>query len=343
MKYYISLAISLFLCLNGISAQKIIKDFIKIEFDEYDFPVLVRGNIDSGKLLVFVQGGPGETAIDFARSDYPKWKNSLEKELAIAYYDQRGLNGKVSQIDSSKITYQQFGLDALGIADYLKNEYKVDVYLFGHSAGGKMIIKALSDYPDQSKILSGAILASTPFTSDYSDARYIHFRPEYLKLIAADNIEKEVKTEYWQDAYDWMSNQKTIDDLESSNKWNEYVDEAFEANKRKISVAMIAKVIFSKPYNPIKYLKRKDNDKVGDLLWQNEKNLNYFDGLDQIELPILLITGYFDNIAPFNELDSAHQLMSKSKFVVIENAGHEPFLDNPSGFNQAILDFVLND
>ncbi len=342
MRYILFIVLSLTVSLNSISAQQI-KEYLNIQFDDYDFPVLVRGNMESGKLLIFVQGGPGETAIDFARSDYPKWKNSLEKELAIAYYDQRGLNGKVSQIDSSKITYQQFGLDALAIADYLKNEYKVDVYLFGHSAGGKMIIKALSGYPDQSKILSGAILASTPFTSDYSEARYNHFRPEYLKLIAADNVKKGVETEYWQNAYDWMSNQKVIDDLESSNKWNAYVDQAFEASKSKISLSMVAKVIFSKPYNPVKYLKRKDNDMVGDLLWKDEKNMNYFDDLDQIALPILLMTGYYDNIAPFNELDSADQLIGKSKFVVIENAGHEPFLDNPSEFNQSILNFVLND
>lgn len=341
MRYILFTILILLVSLHSILAQQRIKEFINIQFDDYDFPVLVRGNIESGKMLIFVQGGPGETAIDFARSDYPKWKNCLEKEVAIAYYDQRGLNGKVSQIDSSKITYQQFGLDALAIADYLKNKYGSDVYLFGHSAGGKMIVKALTNYPEQSKILSGAILASTPFTSDYSEARYNHFRPKYLKLIAADNIKKGVETEYWQSAYDWMSNQKAIEDLESSNKWNEYVDHAFEPTKRKISLLMVSKVIFSKPYNPIKYLKRKDNDRIGDLLWQNEKNVNYFDDLDQIALPILLMTGYYDNIAPFNELDSAHQLIRKSEFKVIENAGHEPFLDNPKDFNQALLAFIL--
>jgi hypothetical protein len=80
-----SLAVLFFfiLCFS-VQAQQV-KEFSYQEAEDYEFPVYVRGNLDSNNLILFVQGGPGETAIDFGRSDYPRWKNTLEKEFAIAY------------------------------------------------------------------------------------------------------------------------------------------------------------------------------------------------------------------------------------------------------------------
>lgn len=75
MKTITLILISLFTV--NIRAQSV-KDFFYAEAESYEFPVFVRGNLDSKKLILFVQGGPGETAIDFARSDYPRWKNTGE-------------------------------------------------------------------------------------------------------------------------------------------------------------------------------------------------------------------------------------------------------------------------
>ena len=112
-KYYLIGLLTL--CAYNLSIAQTVKDFFYAEKESKELPVFVRGNIDNNIIVVFVQGGPGETAIDFGRSDYPKWENTLEEKIAVAYYDQRGLNQKVKAIDSTKINYKQYSKDLIKI------------------------------------------------------------------------------------------------------------------------------------------------------------------------------------------------------------------------------------
>ncbi len=331
----------LFIMLCGVSLRaEQIKDYFEIDYDEFSFPVLVRGNLDKGKILLFVQGGPGETAIDFARADYPKWKNTLETKVAIAYYDQRGLNQKASQIDTTKITYLQYGKDLLAIAKRLKEKYKADIYLMGHSAGGNMVQNCLENFSKEADFISGAILLNTPITNDYSPERYKHYRPLYLQHLAEEMLGKGIDTLKWREAHNWIMEIDSIETVEQVRKWNAYVDSAFKPSKRKISVGMALKVVFAKPYGLFKYMNRKDDELVGDFLWADGKNLTAFQNLSYIKQPILLLTGRFDDIASPEEMKEAHRLIPNSKLVVMPNAGHESFLDQPVLFEESILGFI---
>lgn len=317
-----------------------VEDFFHVNVENYEFPVFVRGNLDSNKILLFVQGGPGATAIDFARSDYPGWKNTLEQEVTIAYYDQRGLNQKVKNIDSTKISYHQYSKDLLGIAKQLKNKYQAEIYLLGHSFGGKIVLKVLENFPEDSEAISAGLVINTPITNGYSKSRYNYYRPKYLKNLSKEMIQQKRDTLYWQEAYNWMIATDSIYNSETSRIWNQYVGAAFEPTNRKITLGMIFKVIFSKPYNPFRYMYKKDEEYVSDLLWYDEKNQTTFEHLNQIKKPILFLTGRFDDIAPPEELEDAQLYISKSKLVILPDAAHESFLDQPELFKDEVLNFI---
>lgn len=152
-------------------------------------------------------------------------------------------------------------------------------------------------------------------------------------------IDKKVNTAQWQEAYDWMISTDSISTSEISRKWRSNVDRAFTPTKRKISLGMVFKVLFSRPYNPIKYLYRKDNDYVSDLFWKQEEFETSFDSM-VIHYPVLLITGRYDDIAPPEEMAKAHQILPNSQLLVIPNAAHESFLDQPELFQAAVLEFL---
>lgn len=325
------------LSMVGLAQQK---EYIKFEYDRYTFPILVRGNIESGKMLVFLQGGPGETAIDFARSDYPRWKKTLEKEVAIAYYDQRGHNQSVKKIDTTKISYDQYSLDAIAISKMLKEKYDVEIYLLGHSAGGYMVLHALQYFSNESGFLDGAIAINTPITSDHSPERYQYYRPLYLKILANEKIASNDNIDFWQQELDWISSIDSITTREGAIRWNRTVEQAFTPNKRRLTPGMAMKVIFSRPYNPIKYLNRKDNELIDDLLWEDRKDFPSFENLSSINENLLLITGRFDDVAPPEEMKQAHQLIENSQLIILPDAGHESFIDQPELFNKAIFKFI---
>lgn len=332
---------------NNLLAQQKVKEFYYVEPKTKNLPVFIRGNIESKKVLLYVQGGGAENGIDFGLSDYPKWKNTLEKEVAIAYFDQRGLNRSVKKIDTSKINSQQVLKDIIIIAESIKEKYQADIYLFGHSMGGVDVLRCLSSFPKETSFIKSGIVFNTPITSDFSPERYNYYRPLYLKNLSKEFIEEKIDTAYWKEAYDWMTKTDSISTIEDSRKWNSYADRAYKPYKRKIGLGMVLKTIFSRPYNPIKYLNNKDNKYVADKLWYAEKKLwgngkqkPLWDKLPEIEHKILLITGRYDAIAVPEEMKEANRLIKKSKLVIIPKATHESYLSQPELFNKAIISFI---
>lgn len=339
MKYQ-RILMAVILCFCAKMQAQTVKDFFYAEPETKNLPVFIRGNLDTNKILLYVQGGPGDNGIDFGRSDYPKWKNTLETKVAIAYFDQRGLNKPEKKIDTTKINALQIGKDIISIAKKLKEKYNAEIYLFGHSAGGQDVLDCLANFPDKSQFIKSGIAINTPITTDFSPERNTYYRPLYLKNVAKEFIAKNQDITHWQEALEWITNTDSIHNRETSKKWNMYVDKAFTPIERKISLGMILKVIFSRPYNPVKYLNSKDNELIADKLWEADRNLNRFKTLSNILSPILLISGRFDDIAGPEEQEAANQIIPDSQLVTLPNSGHQSFLDQPEQFNTAILKFI---
>ena len=72
----------------------------------------------------------------------------------------------------------------------------------------------------------------------------------------------------------------------------------------------------------------------------HQEYIDFFDRLPKINKPVLIITGRFDDIASPEEAHKADELIKNSKVVVLPNAGHESFLDQPELFNEAILNYI---
>jgi pimeloyl-ACP methyl ester carboxylesterase len=346
MQNKFSLAIIFIGFINLMSAQNI-KEFYYAEKETKNLPIFIRGNLDQNIILLYVQGGDAENGIDFGRSDYPGWQNTLEKEVAIVYFDQRGLNRNPKKIDTAMINSVQVQKDIITIARSLKQKYDAEIILFGHSNGGRWVLKTLANFPEDTEFIKAGIALNTPITTDFSEKRYKLYRPLYLKNLAKSFIENKTNSEYWQEALDWMNETNAISTPEEYRRWNRYVDQAFEPSKRKIGLGMIMKTIFARPYNPISYLNNKDNKLVGDKLWYAEKaqwdngeETPLWEVLPKINQPVLLLSGQYDAIATPEEQQDAVELISNSKLKIIPNCAHESFLDQPEQFQQEVTKFI---
>lgn len=344
-KYYL-LVLFLGCLIQGASAQSI-RDFYYVEPTTKNLPVFIRGQLDSNKLLLYIQGGDADNGIDFGRSDYPMWKKTLETQVAIAYFDQRGLNRPTRRIDTSKINQEQVLQDIIAIAQSLQKRYGADIYLLGHSKGGVRALQCLAQHPDATAFIKGAIICNAPITTDFSPKRYNHYRPLYLKNLAKAQIAAGKDSVYWQTAYAWMEKTDSIASPAVSKQWNTYVDQAHAPYRRKINLGMLLKVIFSRPYHPFQYFHQKDNKLIADRLWFAERALwakqqqtTLWEQLPTIQTPILLMTGQYDAVAVPEEQLDAHQLLQHSTLVVLPDAGHEAYLEQPQLFYDHILSFL---
>jgi abhydrolase domain-containing protein 14 len=66
----------------------------------------------------------------------------------------------------------------------------------------------------------------------------------------------------------------------------------------------------------------------------------FVDRLADIAVPVLTVWGSEDNVVPIQNADLLEQRMSKVEQLVLQDAGHPSYLDQPARFHEALVRFV---
>ncbi|MEZ4848515.1 MAG: alpha/beta hydrolase [Bacteroidia bacterium] len=348
MKSYLFFSITLLFllssCGNNLSLSPEANDRFHLEADGAYLPIMVRGNTSSNKILLYIQGGPGLNTLDFAYVDYPNWKNNIEKDYAVAYFDQRGLGNSQGNYSLDDINIDQFLKDIYQIVQLLQHRYPdAEIYLMGHSWGGWMTY--LYSYTfRENPLIKGAIALNAPFTTDQNDIRWT-FRRDFLLNISEEFIAEGVKVDYWAEVKAWIELHPTLSTPEEQRQWNIYANGGvaeFEAEVQ-IGVRDYAKVLFGSSYNVFpSLLDINKADSVTRRLFRDARDINALDHLNQITVPILLVTGRYDDIAPPEELVYGIELIGSEvkRLEILPDAGHDSFINQPEMFREILKDFL---
>ena len=70
------------------------------------------------------------------------------------------------------------------------------------------------------------------------------------------------------------------------------------------------------------------------------KNRITFDGLERIKVPVLLLTGDADMFTPPPILKMFADHIMQAESVIVPEAGHSTYWEQPEAFNRAVLGFV---
>jgi pimeloyl-ACP methyl ester carboxylesterase len=143
--------------------------FYHVSSAGFELPVWIKGNTASNKFVVFINGGPGLTSIDIASADMLGWGESLEKEFAMVYYDQRGTGNAQGAIPDESITIEQYLDDLEAVISSVLHHYpSAKIFLMGHSFGGFIGHAGDGVIPEENTNLSGKGLLSIVFSSSYN-------------------------------------------------------------------------------------------------------------------------------------------------------------------------------
>ncbi len=320
-----------------------------ISTDNYSTPVLVRGNTASKKIILYVQGGPGLNTLDFAFTDYPEWKNSLEQDYAVAYYDQRGTGNRQDNFEMDDISIQTYIEDLHTISQFLEKAYNAEVILMGHSFGGILIYRYIAHYAEHG-IPDKYITLNAPATSDKDEIRW-EFRRDYLLNTANAEINNGINVNEWKKVLVWLDEHPEIkkipgdDPWRDIKQWNQFVEDLilYKYPLKSASASDYLKVLFRSPYNPIPaYLNRSIIEQVQDRLFDDFYSYKMIERLDEVNQPILMITGRHDDICPPEEMEYVidHISSQQKKLVVLENASHDSFLHQKDQFVNEIKNYI---
>jgi len=129
-----------------IDSENSISELRKIEINDTELEVMIRGEDKSNPVIIFVHGGPCCSEIPYVRKYQTEW----EKNFTIVHYDQRGSGKSYSfGVDYSDVKVSTHEEDLIALTEYVK-EYlgKDKVILAGHSFGTYIGTLAVAEKPE---------------------------------------------------------------------------------------------------------------------------------------------------------------------------------------------------
>lgn len=122
-----------FLDENGEILTGSIAEKVRVEINDVNQGMIIRGHDVNNPVLLFIHGGPGLPEYLFSEN----YENPLEEIFTVCWWDQRGAGLSYdNSLTAEEITVEHLVEDAIGVTDYLRERFGQDkIYLMAHSWG----------------------------------------------------------------------------------------------------------------------------------------------------------------------------------------------------------------
>jgi len=162
-KYLAALIYSIVICFPAKSSSIDAAESIRVgRIKQW---ITIKGNDDKNPVLLFLHGGPGNSAMSYAN----KFTGELQKFFVVVNWDQRE-SGKTAELNSSDkpLSVDLLENDAVEMINYLRTRFSQEkIYVMGHSWGGFLVLKIAADHPE----LLNACLAVSPMVNQLESER----------------------------------------------------------------------------------------------------------------------------------------------------------------------------
>ncbi|HUI10831.1 MAG TPA: alpha/beta hydrolase [Bacteroidota bacterium] len=232
----------------------------------------------------------------------------LESIFTMIYLDTRG-SGRSERPDPHAYTMHDFVADIEGLREHIGAE---SVWLMGHSDGGRMILNYTAVHGEH---VRGLILVDSP-VRDTSQGR----DRERRMLLR--------KNEPWFDsAYSAFHRMPTT-------------QKEFDAYIRSMSPFFFSSIgNLEKNRDVFEKVTLSFDAQMGEGQ-SDQSSVGLASFLPGMKTPALVIVGNDDFICPPPASEYLHREIDRSKLLIIQNAGHFPWLEQPEQFFGGIRDFL---
>ncbi len=304
-----------------------------------DMPVNVKGNGKSNVFILLLHGGPGDGSLKYQNHPF---SIELEKDYAIAYWDQRHQGNSHGHLKKSDITIDAMVEDTYKVIKALKHRYgnHIDVFLMGHSWGGLLGTAYMlkSDYQYQVK---GWIESAGAHDFLLLNKSMIAM----IKDIAPKEIAKEQHTDKWQEILDYVN---TLDPENISE------EQATKLNGYAYTCESLISTLGEKSTSSAGFLERSflsaDNPVAGlanaaqlpESFTKEILKVSLTDQLHKIKTPTLLLWGKYDFAVPKAIAYEAllHIGTPNKSLKVYQHSGHSSMRYQPDLFVADVKQFI---
>jgi pimeloyl-ACP methyl ester carboxylesterase len=309
-----------------------------------NLPVQVEGNLSSGVAVVVLHGGPGGDATTYNELTRT-FSDSLEKEFAMVYYDQRGAgvaSGKYSSLEFN-VNQHVDDLRVLLNAIMLRYGKPLKFFLMGHSWGGTLGTAFLVQEENQ-KMVSGWI--EVDGAHNFSATQEIG---EHFMTIGGEMVAQGHSVDFWTEAMEFVEEMDTASDVDVStlNQYG-YDTEGYLAKDgflagEDLSANLLHMQYFTK-YNGVSASMSLFTSSSGLGMFDELRFTDFTDQLHKITVPCLFLWGKYDFVVPpalgyeaFRKVGTPNK---EKAMYLFEASGHSPMINQPEIFGKTMKEWI---
>jgi pimeloyl-ACP methyl ester carboxylesterase len=291
-------------------------------------PIQVYGNTASKTFLLIVHGGPGGTALVYRDAVI---KNTIEKDFAVVYWDQRYGWAAQGNTELNQPEYEDVVSDMEKVVGILQQRYGRDISLFvnGHSWGGFLTPYYLVKGNNQ-KNVKGWIHSNgahdIPLLNKLLIEKFL--QKASVEIAANRNVSK------WTEIKNYANSITLPATPEQTLKLNEYASKAEDLTPEVLSPLGVRTTIdtYTNNNGPITSalisLIRSKESYNNAMFSKLSRGTDLSDKLPLIKVPSLILFGEWDFKCPPKLGDAVASKISSSyiKKINYPNSGHTPMI-----------------
>ena len=308
-----------------------IAELVSVPIGGHDQSIMLRGNNVEAPVMLFLEGGPGGTAVGSMRYS----GQGLEEHFVVATWDQRGTGKSASALEPvATLTVAQAVSDTIEVSEYLRTRFgQSRVYLVGSSWGTILGVLTAQQRPDLFHAYVGTGQMVDPAETDklmYAESL------AYAARVGDSGFAERLQA-IGSPPYTDMLNYPIA--LSANPDWDNYTPAADHDNRSNYPASLLV------PEYTLTEQVRSMAAMMDTfaLMYPQLQEVDFRRDVTRLDVPVYLVEAAHE--APGRAVLARQwysALSAPSKHVIgFEHSGHNPNLDEPARFAALMADVVL--
>ena len=299
-----------------------VAELVTLRVGGTDQTMMIRGHDADAPVLLFLEGGPGGTAIGALRYA----GGALEEQFVVATWDQRGTGKSASAREPVEdLTVERAVADTIEVTEYLVDRFDEEgVYVVGSSWGTTLGVLAVQQRPDLFRAYVGAGQMVDQYETDllmYAESL------DYARRAGDSGFERQllaIGPPPYTDPLDYPVA------LSSNPQWQDFTPGEDHEWRASYPVSLfVAEYTLTEQVRSAAAL--MDTFAV---LYPQLAEVDFRRTVPRLEVPVYLVEGAFEATGRSTLAVEWFEMLSapSKELVVFEHGGHTPHLDDPGTF-----------
>jgi pimeloyl-ACP methyl ester carboxylesterase len=308
-----------------------IAELVTVPIGGHDQTIMLRGHDVEAPVLLFLEGGPGGTALGSMRHA----GQQLEEHVTVATWDQRGTGKSASALEPLEtFTLGQAVSDTIEVAEYLRDRFDEErIYLLGSSWGSTLGTLAVAARPD----LFHAYIGSGQMVDQQQTDQLMYTESVAYAQRVGDTAFAERLRAIGPPPYTDMLAYPVA--IASNPEWHDFTHGPDHTNRSTYPANLLVE-----EYTLTEQVRSAAAliDTFA-LMYPQLQDVDFRRDVPRLEVPVFIVEGAHE--APGRlvlAVEWFEQLAAPSKqLVTFEQSGHTPHLHEPGRFADYVADVVL--